>query len=112
MASWLPLVSSPVFYEKKLLKNDQSLHYFVCADSKQRLYCLFGAFCQFYVEKCPEDVEDVDDSKLCRSTPLRPVRCPLITMQQHAKLLFSSIQILLDHQQANKSIIEDDRSAC
>ena len=38
---------------------------FVCEDSEQLLYGLYGAVFQFYAEKCPEDSRDADVSELC-----------------------------------------------
>ena len=48
---------------------------FACEDSKKLLPCFRGAVFQFYVEKCPQDAEDVEDSELCGSAPPHPVRC-------------------------------------
>ena len=38
---------------------------FVCQDSKELLFRLYGAIFQFYEQKSPKDAEDADVSDLC-----------------------------------------------
>ena len=48
---------------------------FVCEDSKERFCRLYGAIFQFYVQKSPEDAEDVNVSDLCGPARPHPIRC-------------------------------------
>ena len=55
--------------------SDSLFVIFACEGSKK---LLLGSNFQFYAEKCPIDLEDVEVSGLCGSAPLHPVRCPVI----------------------------------
>ena len=57
------MISVTVLKEKHL-QNDLSV-IFVCEDSKQLVFCLYGAIFQFYAEKSPKNAENVDVSALC-----------------------------------------------
>ena len=66
------------WFGRKNFKMISLLIIFACEDSKQLLDHLYGAIFQFYAEKCPEDAEDGDVSKLSGSTTPHPVRCPVL----------------------------------
>ena len=71
------VIFGAIFGRENFFKIISLFIIFVCEDSKQLLYRLYGAILQFYAEKCPEDADDADVSKLCGSAPPHPVRCPV-----------------------------------